>query len=101
MLRCAPDVSWRAESDGIRVLAPDRALTLKLGYPEAALWDMITRGVAGQRAITMMLHIGGFGDEAAAAAFITSKVQEWQRLDLLVAETGPGLPTQQASSARR
>ncbi len=88
MLRCAPDISWQAESDGIRLLAADRARTLKLGYPEAALWEMSTRGVAGQRAITMMRHIGGFPDEAAASAFIAICMKEWHRLGLLVAESG-------------
>ncbi|MCG8461148.1 MAG: hypothetical protein MI919_33095 [Holophagales bacterium] len=87
MLRCAPDIAWQAESDGIRLVAADRARMLELAYPEAALWDLISRGVAGQRAITMMMHIGGFPDEAAASAFIARLVQEWQGLGLLVEES--------------
>lgn len=82
--RCAPDVVWTAEGDGIRLEASARALAVKLFYPEAAFWDFTVRGVSEARSRFMIMHIAGFTEEAAASTFIAQCLQDWQRQGLIV-----------------
>ncbi|HEV3040912.1 MAG TPA: hypothetical protein VHA33_24305 [Candidatus Angelobacter sp.] len=81
--RCAPGVAWSAESDGIRLVAPDRSFTVRLAYPEAALWDFMARGVSETRATVMMKHIAGFPDDVAASRFIAECLQGWHKQGLI------------------
>jgi hypothetical protein len=84
VFQCAPDVVWMSAPDGIRVEAVERGLSLTLGYPQAALWDFVVRGVGEVRAIGMMRHIGGFADESATFEFVARSVREWQQQGLIV-----------------
>ena len=84
MFRCAPDVVWSAEPDGIRLVSSTRPVTVKLSYPEAALWDFVVRGVNEARITVMIRHIGGMADDAAASTFVSRCLGEWQRQGLIV-----------------
>lgn len=84
VFQCAPDVVWVSAPDCIRVEAADRGLSLTLGYPQAALWDFVVRGVSEVRTIGMMRHIGGFADESVTLEFIARSVREWQQQGLIV-----------------
>lgn len=83
MYRPAPEVVWNSEPNGVRVTPPSGD-SVKLGYPDAALWDFMTRGIAEGRLILMLRHIGGFPDEAAVRTFVSSRLEEWRRLSLVV-----------------
>jgi hypothetical protein len=84
MFRCAPDVTWSAEPDGIRLVSSARSLIVKLGYPEAALWDFVARGVSEVRATNMIKYIGRFADEVAASTFVAQCLEEWRRQGLIM-----------------
>ena len=86
-LRCAPDVGWIAEPDCIRVVSAARGLTIRLAYPEAALWDFLVRGFSPARATGMIRHVGGFADDETAARFVVESIGEWQRLSLIVTDS--------------
>jgi hypothetical protein len=84
VFQCAPDVVWVSTPGGIRVEAVERELSLTLGYPQAALWDFVVRGVSEGRTIGMMRHIGGFADESVTFDFVARSVREWQQQGLIV-----------------
>jgi hypothetical protein len=86
MPRCAPDVVWHAQPGGVRLEAPARGLAVELGYPYAAVWDFVARGISEARRTVMIRHIGGFPDDLAAAAFVAHCLEDWQRRGLLLAD---------------
>ncbi len=84
--QCAGDVVWTAEADGIRLVSARS--TVKLLYPEAALWYFVVRGVSEARVRSMIRYIGGFADEASASAFVARNLREWQQQGLIVPDCG-------------
>ena len=84
VFQCAPDIVWVSARGVIRIEAVDRRLSLTIGYPQAALWDFVIRGVSEVRTIGMMRHIGGFADESVTFEFVARSVREWQQQGLIV-----------------
>lgn len=53
-----------------------------LQYPEAAVWDLLSRGYPLSRVASLTEHIGSL-DSAAADAFVRSCLEEWADLGFL------------------
>jgi hypothetical protein len=67
---CAPGISWSVEIYGIRIIDAGGGASCFLEYPEAALWDFMTRGYDFDRVRRLVGLIGGMdpkGIEGLAA----------------------------------
>lgn len=87
--RCPPDVVWAVESAGLTLIRRDTGTRLALGYPEAALWDLLSRKVPLQRVIPMMAAIAGI-ELQAAHAWVVETIGAWARGGWLVQGRGDG-----------
>ena len=47
-----------------------------LGYPEAAVWDLVSRGYRFPKVVSMMTHIASL-DETATRALVCSTLEDW------------------------
>lgn len=67
--RCRPGVLFAVELDGVTIIEPGAGTSLRLGYPDAAVWDLLCRGYAFDTVAGMLGHIAAMRrDEAARAA---------------------------------
>ncbi len=87
--RCAEGVSWAVELHGVVVLDPRRESAIRLGYPEAALWDLVSRSESGERLTQKMGALGSLEAEAVER-FVSETLRRWVEAGLLVAEEGDG-----------
>jgi hypothetical protein len=75
----APGLQWTVESTGLLLVRPDRGVCGVLKYPDAAVWDFVTRGYGLPQIARMTRYIGGFPDEAAARQFVQERLEAWQK----------------------
>jgi hypothetical protein len=68
-------VRWAVERFGI-VLTDSGGRVHTLAYPEAAIWDLFSRGYAFEKTVSMMSHIAEL-DAAAADALVRGAVDGW------------------------
>lgn len=73
---CHPEVIWAVESARLTLIRRNTGTRLALGYPEAALWDLLGREVSLQRAIRMMAAIAGM-ELQATRAWIIETIGAW------------------------
>lgn len=74
--RCHPEVAWAVESVGLTLIRRDTGRRLALGYPEAALWELLSREVPLPRLTGMMAAIAGL-ELQAARAWVTETIGRW------------------------
>lgn len=67
--RKAEGVRWSVEVDGITLLREPAGKSLFLGYPDAALWDFLSRGLREREILSRMRALLK-SDEAGARAEI-------------------------------
>jgi hypothetical protein len=87
--RPAPGVRWAVEDDGI-LLDDGAGQVAKLGYPEAAIWDLMARGYRHAKLVELVTHIAGL-DATAAGALVAECLRRWTArgvLQRLTAEIG-------------
>ena len=82
--RSAPDLQWTVETTGLLLVRPATGVCQSLKYPEAALWDFLTRGHGLSKVTKMMRYIGGFRDETEAAEYIQDRLRMWVQAGLVV-----------------
>ena len=70
-----PGVRWVVERFGI-VLTDGSGVARTLPYPQAAIWDLFSRGYAFEKTVSMMCHIAEI-DEAGADGLVRAAVAEW------------------------
>lgn len=87
--RCHSDVVWAIESVGLVLIRRDTRKRLVLHYPEAALWDLLSRQVAFDRLIKMMAAIAGL-ELSAAREWVTKTINGWARESWLIGGEGHG-----------
>lgn len=73
-LRPAADIAWAVEDDGI-TLWRRGAAPVSLRYPEAAAWDLVTRGVSTARMVRLLAAIWALSEKGAAQRLATLLVQ--------------------------
>ena len=72
----APGIKWAVEIDGIVLMDEKAGKTCFLSYPQAALWDLISRGVFFEKTLSMLSAIASLKPEDAEA-FIRKTLDDW------------------------
>lgn len=82
MLNAAPGVRWVVEATSLAVYNPSGSVT-RLGYPEAAVWDMLTHGETPTRAAGRLVYVAALSP-IDAEAVVGRAVDAWVRAGLFV-----------------
>ena len=75
-------VSWVVSDDAIHLFRKRDNGVRSLTYPEAALWDLMTRHSDAGKLEQMLRLITG-DDTAANAAWLEATLEDWLRADLI------------------
>jgi hypothetical protein len=73
--RVSPGVRWCVERVSV-IVTDGKGQMLTLVYPEAAVWDLFSRGYPFSRVVSMTAHIASL-DPDAADALVRTTVEEW------------------------
>ena len=79
-------LQWTAETDGLIVI-DGRGETTRLGYPEAAIWDLISRSYDFPKTVCMMRFIAGL-EEEASRRLVWDTLEHWHSTGLLTRDEG-------------
>lgn len=71
--RAAPQVRWAVEAGGVVLIDCATGGATTLGYPQAAIWDFLTRGESSERIAAKLGAIASL-DAAAAQALVLETV---------------------------
>ncbi|MGA2328433.1 MAG: PqqD family protein [Bryobacteraceae bacterium] len=71
--RAAEQVRWAVEAAGVVLIDGATGAATTLGYPEAAIWDLITRGDSRERIAAKLCAIAGL-EPAAAQELVLNTV---------------------------
>ncbi|MDR1489918.1 MAG: hypothetical protein LBS65_05450 [Desulfovibrio sp.] len=74
--RCAGHVTWVVEPHCVVLFDSTRNLRHELAYPEAAVWDLITRGRSEETIRSMLELIAGIGPREARE-LVGSRLDLW------------------------
>lgn len=75
--RLCPDVRWVVDRFTVRLTGANDA-SLTLHYPEAAVWDLLSRGYPFAKVVSMITHIAGL-DQSAADVLVRRAIGDWAR----------------------
>ena len=70
-----PNVRWCVGRFGI-TLSDGHGVTRELAYPDAAVWDLISRGYPFAKVVSMLTSIASL-DAAASEAVVRSALEQW------------------------
>jgi hypothetical protein len=88
-MRPAPSVRWAVEDEGILVIDTGSGASHFLGYPDAAVWDLLARDYSGSRLARMLCLIGAFG-WSESQRLIDTLLAEWETAGLLLRDLDHG-----------
>jgi hypothetical protein len=71
----APGVRWHVGPTSL-TLTDGKGRVRTLGYPEAAVWDLVSRGYALDKVVPMMTHIAAL-EEDGARRLVASSLEAW------------------------
>lgn len=74
--RCQSGVSWGVELRNTIIIDGNSGRVWTLEYPEAAIWDLLTRGCRIDRIIAMISAIADV-EEPSAAKCVHSAIIKW------------------------
>lgn len=80
--RIAAGVGWSVGRANL-TLTDGRGHVRTLGYPEAAVWDLLCRGYAFEKVVAMTTHIAEL-DHHSAEQLVRGSMESWQQAGLLV-----------------
>lgn len=63
--RAAEQVRWAVEASGVALIDCATGAATTLGYPQAAIWDFLTRDESSERIAVKMCVIASLAPEAA------------------------------------
>lgn len=86
--RAAAGVAWSVETRGIIVRAPGRPIH-RIGYPQAAVWDWMTRGYHHDKIVSLLCPVAGI-DPVTARRVIADAIDAWTAASLLICEHSDG-----------
>ena len=75
-IRCAGQVAWVVEPYGVTLVHMEHGRCRELAYPEAAAWDLLTRGRTGETIHSMVALIAGISPQEARA-LVVSCLEQW------------------------
>ena len=73
--RLSSGMRWSVERASILV-SDGRGGAQALAYPEAAVWDLVSRGYPFSRVVALMAHIAAV-DSSAAETLVRSTMEQW------------------------
>jgi len=85
----APDIGWIVEEGSVRIFHAGKGELLKLGYPEAAVWDLISRYSREEEIVPKLAAIGDLS-APAARIFLRSCLRRWIQAGILLKTGGHG-----------
>ena len=86
---CKPEVAWVVEDDGILLVNRATGTTRFLGYPEAAVWDLLSRGRSFARAVST-LRATTERDAAEAERLVRDCIRQWVDAGILTEASDHG-----------
>lgn len=81
-VRVAPGVRWAVETNSI-LISDGRTELVRIDYPEAALWDFVSRRRRADRCVPLMAYIAGL-DAVSAERLINDTLDAWERAGFVV-----------------
>jgi hypothetical protein len=75
-MRCAGQTAWVVEPHGITLLHLTRGRCRNLSCPEAAVWDLVTRGRPEEKIHSLLELIAGIGPHDARR-LVDSCLDQW------------------------
>lgn len=75
-MRCAGQAAWVVEPHGVALIHMAQGRRRELGYPEAAVWDLVTRGRPEKTICSMLELIAGIGPREART-LVDSCLDQW------------------------
>ncbi len=81
--QCHPQAAWIVEKYGLSLVHPDTGQSMRLNYPEAALWDLLSRGLPVQRAAVIMTVISKMAP-GAVLRWIVETLDYWAQAGWLI-----------------
>ncbi len=79
---CAKEIKWAVETDGIIIIQPSLNRAIKLVYPEAALWDLLSRRLSLEQIIEMIAAISG-KDRDESEKWVSGTCNTWMKTGLI------------------
>ena len=80
--RPAEQVRWAVEAAGVVLISGATGAATSLSYPEAAIWDLITRGDSSEKIAAKLCAIAGL-DAEAAQKLVLDTVEAWRKAGFL------------------
>ena len=84
----SPGVKWVVETHGL-ILTNGKETVRHVFYPEAAIWDLISRGYRLHKIIPMMCAIASLQTEQAEQ-LVLKTLEEWATVGFLTRENNDG-----------
>ena len=74
---CIPEhVRWVVQVDAIHVIDTHSGGHCRLPYPQAAVWDMLSRNYSRDKIVYLLMSIAGL-DEEQARGFVNDTLTGW------------------------
>lgn len=83
LLRSHPTLAWVVERSGTLLIRCDTRETTFLIYPDAALWDLLSRGTPWRQAMCTFAAVTGL-EPGATEALARRIIERWMATSLLV-----------------
>jgi hypothetical protein len=81
-VKITPGVEWSVERYELLLRKPGGEFD-RIGYPQAAIWDLLSRNYDWNETVKMMVHIAGLNAESAEA-LVAESIQTWKAKGLLI-----------------
>jgi hypothetical protein len=86
--RLAAGIQWAVESDGVLV-TNGTGMAHRIGYPEAAVWDWMTRGYPLEKVLVLIGYVASL-EPSGARELVAEALCTWDRMGLLTTECPDG-----------
>ena len=78
----ADQITWAVEESGVVIVNGATGSATTLGYPQAAIWDFLTRGESGERICSKLCAVASL-DTTAAQALLQETVAALRKAGFL------------------
>lgn len=89
ILHCRQDICWTVENDGLLLIDRAAGTVMRMGYPDAALWDLMSREIPLLKIIAMMSVITGKSAQDTEI-WVAEANARWEHTTLLIRDDNHG-----------
>jgi hypothetical protein len=86
---CGLAVKWAVNMHGIILVNSCKGMVFTLEYPDAAVWDLVSRGYPHEQIIRMLAAIMTL-DVSESGRFLQGRLEEWIAQGFLIREASDG-----------